>query len=158
MGDEEDFSQLPLPEQFAHKNWKARKSGYETAAKEFRVAQPSDPIIRDFTDGQLWKGAVSDSNVAAQQEALGAYNAFLDAAGTDGARRTRSNTVSGVVEKGLTGRPAAKQAASEILLLLIELDKADPIIEELLPFLSHKQPKIIAATLSALTSIFHAYG
>jgi protein STU2 len=46
----------------------------------------------------------------------------------------------------------------EALLLYIEVDKPDPIIEELLPILSHKQPKIIAATLSALTSIYHAYG
>lgn len=158
MGDEEDFTQLPLPDQFSHKNWKARKGGYETATKEFKVAQPSDPLLREFTDGQLWKSAVSDSNVAAQQEALSAYNAFLDASGPDGARKTRGGTVAGVVEKGLTGRPAAKQAAQETLLLLIELDKADPIIEELLPFLSHKQPKIIAATLSALSGIFHAYG
>jgi len=43
-------------------------------------------------------------------------------------------------------------------LLYIELDKADPVIEDLIPHLSHKQPKIIAATLSALTSIYHAYG
>ena len=158
MAEEEEFSKLPLPDQFAHKNWKARKGGYESATKEFKVAQPSDPIIREFTDGQLWKGAVSDGNVAAQQEALGAYNAFLDASGTDGARKTRGSTVAGVVEKGLTGRPAAKQTAQETLLLLIELDKADPIVEELLPFLSHKQPKLIAAALAALSSIFHAYG
>lgn len=32
------------------------------------------------------------------------------------------------------------------------------MIEELIPPLSHKQPKIIAATLSALTTIYHAYG
>ena len=158
MAEEEEFAKLPLTEQFAHKNWKARKGGYEAAGKEFKVCQPSDPIIREFTDGSLWKAAVSDSNVAAQQEALNAYNAFLDASGTDGARRTRGSTVTGVVEKGLTGRPAAKQAAIETLLLLIELDKPDPIIEELLPFLAHKQPKLIAATLSALTTIFHAYG
>lgn len=43
-------------------------------------------------------------------------------------------------------------------MLYIELDKADPIIEDLIPPLSHKQPKVIAATLSALTSIHHAYG
>ncbi|KAK4503265.1 hypothetical protein PRZ48_006693 [Zasmidium cellare] len=159
MGDEEEFAQLPLPEQFAHKNWKARKGGYETATKEFKTAQPSDPIVREFTlDSGLWKGAVGDSNVAAQQEALNAYNAFLDAAGTDGARRTRGSTVSPIVEKGLTGRPAAKASATEALLLLIELDKADPIIEELLPYVSHKMPKLIAATLEALTNIVHAYG
>jgi cytoskeleton-associated protein 5 len=63
------------------------------------------------------------------------------------------------VEKGLAAtRPAAKQKALEALMLLIELDKAEPVIEELLPMLSHKQPKIIAATLSALTSIYHAFG
>ncbi|KJY01835.1 spindle pole body component like protein [Zymoseptoria brevis] len=160
MADEaEEFAKLPLVDQFAHKNWKARKGGYETATKEFKTAQPTDAIVKDFTfDNNIWKAAVGDSNVAAQQEALNAYNAFLDAAGTDGARKTRGQTVAPAVEKGLTGRPAAKAAALETLLLLVELDKADPIIEELLPYLAHKQPKIIAATLEALTSIYHAYG
>nr|POE47038.1 spindle pole body component alp14 [Quercus suber] len=159
MADEEEFAKLPLPDQFQHKNWKARKGGYEIATKEFKTAQPNDPIVREFIlESSLWKGAVGDSNVAAQQEALNAYNAFLDASGTEGVRKTRSSTVAPVVEKGLTGRPAAKSAALETLLLLIELDKADPIIEELLPFLSHKQPKIIVATLSALSSVYHAYG
>jgi len=32
------------------------------------------------------------------------------------------------------------------------------VIEELLPFLAHKQPKVIAAALAALTSVYHAYG
>lgn len=43
-------------------------------------------------------------------------------------------------------------------MLYIELDKADPIIEDLLPFVSHKMPKLVAATLNALTAIYHAYG
>lgn len=159
MAEEEEWAKLPLSEQFTHKNWKARKGGYEAAAKGFNTAQPSDAIVRDFIlDSNLWKGAVSDANVAAQQEALSAYNAFLDIAGTEGARKTRSSTVAPIVEKGLTGRPAAKQAALESLLLLIELDKADPVVEELLPFIAHKQPKLIAAMLSALTSVVHAYG
>jgi len=159
MAEAEEFAQLPLTEQFVHKNWKARKGGYETATKEFKVAQPSDPTLREFIlDSGLWKGAVADSNVAAQQEALNAYNAFLDAAGAEGAKKTRASTVTPIVEKGLTGRPVAKQAALEALLLLIELDKPDPIIEELLPLLSHKLPKIITATLGALKEIYHAYG
>lgn len=159
MGDVEEFAQLPLTEQFTHKNWKARKGGYETATKEFKTAQPSDPTLREFIlDSGLWKGAVADSNVAAQQEALNAYNAFLDAAGAEGAKKTRASTVTPIVEKGLTGRPVAKQAATEALLLLIELDRPDPVIEELLPLVSHKLPKIITATLGALKEIYHAYG
>ena len=63
------------------------------------------------------------------------------------------------MEKGLAStRAATKQSSLEALLLYIELDKADPIIEDLLPGLSNKQPKIIAASLAAFTAIYHAYG
>lgn len=73
--------------------------------------------------------------------------------------RSRNATVSPIVEKGLSStRAATKQSALEALLLYIELDRSDPIIEELLPSLANKQPKIIAATLAALTAIIHAYG
>lgn len=43
-------------------------------------------------------------------------------------------------------------------MLYIEMDIPQPVIDEMIPLLSHKQPKIIAATISALTSIYHAYG
>lgn len=86
---EEDFSSLPLPDRFVHKNWKVRKEGYEAAAKEFSLAaSESDPVVRQFiTDAGIWKGVVGDSNVAAQQEGLGALCAFLDIAGTQGSTR-----------------------------------------------------------------------
>lgn len=90
MGDqEEDFSSLPLPDRFQHKNWKVRKEGYEAAAKEFDKAQgETDPVVRQFTlDSSLWKGAVADSNVAAQTEALGALCSYLQIAGTQGTQR-----------------------------------------------------------------------
>jgi hypothetical protein len=74
-------------------------------------------------------------------------------------RRTRQITIATIAEKGLPStRPAAKQHALEALMLYVETDKPDPVIEELLPLLSHKQPKVIAATLDALTHIYHAYG
>lgn len=72
-----------------HKNWKVRKEAYEAAAKEFDAAQSeNDSTVRTFTnDSSLWKGAVADSNVAAQQEALGSLCSFLQIAGTEGCRR-----------------------------------------------------------------------
>ncbi|KAG6990928.1 hypothetical protein G7Y79_00060g092320 [Physcia stellaris] len=158
---EEDFSSLPLPDRFAHKNWKVRKQGYEDAAKAFEVTpDESDPAFRPFlVDSGLWKGAVADSNVAAQQEGINALCAFLKFGGPDACKRSRNATISPIVEKGLSStRAATKQSALEALLLYIELDKSDPVIEDLLPSLSHKQPKIIAATLAAMTAIYHAYG
>ncbi|KAF2471863.1 ARM repeat-containing protein [Lindgomyces ingoldianus] len=158
---EEDFSSLPLPDRFIHKNWKVRKEGYEAAAKEFDIApSEADPVVRQFIqDANIWKGVVGDSNVAAQQEGLGALCSFLQIAGTSGCTRTRNITITTIAEKGLPStRPAAKQKSLEALLLYVELDKADPVIEELIPLLSHKQPKIIAATLDALAQIYHVYG
>lgn len=86
---EEDFSALPLTERFAHKNWKVRKEAYEAGAKEFDAAQSeSDPVVRQFIlDPGLWKAAVGDSNVAAQQEALGSLISFLNIAGIQGCTR-----------------------------------------------------------------------
>jgi hypothetical protein len=64
-----------------------------------------------------------------------------------------------LVEKGLSStRAATKASAQEAILLYIELDVAGPVIEDLLPALANKQPKIVAATLATLTSIFHNYG
>jgi hypothetical protein len=86
---EEDFSSLPLPDRFTHKNWKVRKDAYEAATKEFSIA-PSEhePIVRQFVnDASIWKGVVGDSNVAAQQEGLAALCAFLEIAGRDGCTR-----------------------------------------------------------------------
>jgi hypothetical protein len=86
---EEDFSALPLPDRFIHKNWKVRKEGYEAAAKEFSIAaSESDPIVRQFiSDASIWKGVAGDSNVAAQQEGLAALCAFLEIAGREGCAR-----------------------------------------------------------------------
>ena len=158
---EEDFSQLPLPDRFVHKNWKVRKSGYEDAAKEFeKTPDESDPIFRPFLqDPGLWKGAAGDSNVAAQQDGLNALCAFLKYGGIQACTRTRSSTITPIYEKGLTQtRPAAKASSLEALLLYIELDKSEPVLEEILPAFSHKQPKVIAAALAATTAIYHNFG
>ncbi|KAF5860162.1 Microtubule-associated protein, microtubule dynamics during spindle orientation [Aspergillus alliaceus] len=158
---EEDFSSLPLPERFTHKNWKVRKGGYEDAKQQFEKSpDESDPVFTPFIqDPGLWKGAVADSNVAAQQDGLAAYCSFLKFGGLQACTRTRATTVFPIVEKGLPStRPAAKTNAQEALLLLVELDKADPVIEEILPALSHKVPKVIAATLTGLRTIYHNFG
>lgn len=157
----EDFSQLPFPDRFTHKNWKVRKEGYEAAAKEFGLTpDESHPVFRPFLqDSGLWKDAAGDSNVAAQQEGLIALCAFLKFGGPQAASRTRGLTIEPIREKGLSStRPAAKAAALEAVLLYVEIDKPDFVLEELLPALSHKQPKVIAATLAAITAIVHNFG
>ncbi|OLN87603.1 Spindle pole body component alp14 [Colletotrichum chlorophyti] len=161
MAEEEDFSALPLTDRFAHKVWKVRKEAYEDAAKAFAAtADEYDNAFRPFlSDSGLWKGAVADSNVAAQQEGLAAYCAFLKFGGKEHCTRTRGVTIAPICEKGLPStRAAAKESSLEALLLLVELDVAAPVIEEIIPALSNKQPKVVAAAITALTAIYHNYG
>ncbi|KAF5659818.1 microtubule associated protein [Fusarium heterosporum] len=161
MAEEEDFSSIPLADRFSHKVWKVRKGAYEEAAKQFEKSpDESDPCFRPFlNDPSLWNKAVLDSNVAAQQEAVTALCAFLKYGGRDCCLRTRNQTITPMVEKCLSStRAAIKQNSIEALLLYIELDVAGPVVEDMLPGLSNKVPKNIAATLHALTQIFHNYG
>ncbi|KAI0196954.1 armadillo-type protein [Astrocystis sublimbata] len=158
---EPDYSSLPLTERWVHKVWKVRKQAYEDALKQFEVTpSEEDPAFRPFNqDPSLWKGAVADSNVAAQSDGIAAYCAFLKFGGRDGCLRSRGHVISPIVEKGLVStRPGTKASSLEALLLLIELDVAAPIIEDILPAVSAKQPKVIAAALATLTTIYHNYG
>ncbi|KAL9135733.1 MAG: hypothetical protein Q9175_003057, partial [Cornicularia normoerica] len=74
--------------------------------------------------------------------------------------RSRSATITPIVEKGLSStKVATKQSSVEALLLYVEVEgKADALLEDLLQGLSNKQPKVVAATLGALTALYHAYG
>ncbi|KXJ86270.1 armadillo-type protein [Microdochium bolleyi] len=158
---EPDYSSLPLTERWTHKVWKARKAAYEEAAKQFEVTPDEyDPAFRPFNqDPGLWKGAVADSNVAAQSDGIAAYCAFLKFGGKENATRSRNQVVTSIVEKGLVStRPATKASSIEALLLLVEVDASAPVIEDILPAVSAKQPKVVAAALAALTTIFHSYG
>ncbi|KAI1174213.1 armadillo-type protein [Nemania sp. FL0916] len=158
---EPDYSALPLTERWVHKVWKVRKQAYEDAAKQFEITPDEhDPAFRPFNqDPGLWKGAVADSNVAAQSDGIAAYCAFLKFGGREGCVRSRGQAITPIVEKGLVStRPATKASSIEALLLLIELDVAAPVVEDILPAISAKQPKVIAAALAALTTIFHNYG
>lgn len=73
--------------------------------------------------------------------------------------RSRSHTISPLVEKGLSStRAGTKQKSLEAVLLYIELDTPGPVLDELAPYLSHKMPKIIAATITTFTSIYATFG
>ncbi|KAG8164256.1 hypothetical protein KVR01_006174 [Diaporthe batatas] len=158
---EEDYSSLPITDRWVHKIWKVRKGAYEEALKQFEVsADEYDAAFQPFLrDPSLWKGAVADSNVAAQQDGMAAYCAFLKFGGKEHGTRSRGVTVTPICEKGLPSTRAATKASSiEALLLLCEVDVPNPVIEDVLPVLSAKQPKTVAAALNALTAIFHNYG
>ncbi|EPS41958.1 hypothetical protein H072_4105 [Dactylellina haptotyla CBS 200.50] len=158
---EEDYSSLPLTERATHKIWKVRKQAYEDLTKEFeKSGSETDACFRPWlNDTSIWKGVVADSNVAAQQEGINCLHAFLQFGGPNAGSRSRSYTIPSLAEKGIVSTKAATKSRSiDVILLYIELDTPSPVIDDLIPFLSHKMPKVVAATTNVLCTIYREFG
>lgn len=78
---------------------------------------------------------------------------------TDCTCRSRPHAVVALVEKGLTSAKVnTKVKALEAIELFVEVDTPLPVLDELIPLLSHKMPKVIAATANALYIIYKDFG
>jgi cytoskeleton-associated protein 5 len=53
----------------------------------------------------------------------------------------------------VSNRTSTKQKAGELILLFVEIDSAPPVVDELLKFISHKSPKLIAASILQIADI-----
>ncbi|KAG0201552.1 Microtubule-associated protein, microtubule dynamics during spindle orientation [Mortierella sp. GBA30] len=151
---EENFSSIPVQERLEHKNWKARVSAYEELAKLFRTSV-EDSDFRRF-EGSLKKIAL-DSNAVAQESGLTTLIQFVENAPDP--NRTKNVVVPAVVEKCLSStRTGTKAKALDLILLYVEVDSPDPVIEDVLPGLEAKLPKLVATTTNALAAIIRNFG
>ncbi|KAF9937265.1 Microtubule-associated protein, microtubule dynamics during spindle orientation [Mortierella alpina] len=151
---EENFSSIPVQERLDHKNWKARVSAYEELAKLFRTSVEESDFRR--YEGSLRKIAL-DSNAVAQESGLTTLIQFVENA--QDPNRTRNTVVPAVVEKCLSStRTGTKTKALELILLYVEADSPDPVIEDVLPGLAAKLPKLVATTTNALAAIVRTFG
>ncbi|XP_054706442.1 cytoskeleton-associated protein 5-like [Uloborus diversus] len=156
MGDEEDFSNLSIEDSCQHKSWKARLSGYEKAADQFRLIddEKSSEYLKYLG---LLKKFVVDSNAVAQEKGLVAVLAFLQNAAC--APKTVNDVMSGIVSKCFSSpRAKTKELAMEIVLMYVEIEKQDVVVEELIKGLENKSPKVVAACIVALRQALHSFG
>lgn len=121
---EEDFTTLSVADRLAHKNWKARVSGYETLVKTFQnTASDTDPAFRPYLSSpETLKKIVTDSNAVAQEKGVETVVAFVKFAG-ENAARTREAVVPALVDKcfGST-RAGTKAQAIELVLQYAEVE------------------------------------
>lgn len=121
---EEDFSQIPIADRLAHKNWKARVSAYESLVKTFQnTADDSDPAFRLYLNNpDLLKRIATDSNAVAQEKGVECLVAFVKFAG-ESAARTREAVVPALVDKCLgSTRVGTKNQSLELILQYVEVE------------------------------------
>jgi cytoskeleton-associated protein 5 len=161
MDDEENHALLPLTDRATHKLWKVRLGAYEEMRNQFILSKSeTDPCFRPFIDNPgLYKQIVTDSNVVAQETGLATLAAMLEYGGSTVCLRLRPAVVAAMIEKSLgSSRAGTRKNCLDALLWFIELDTPDPIVDELLPYLNHRMPKLVAGATNALTEIFRLFG
>ncbi|KAJ3170087.1 Microtubule-associated protein, microtubule dynamics during spindle orientation [Geranomyces variabilis] len=153
---DEDFTSLPLPERLAHKSWKARSGAYDELATLFGTLDPDDDAAYQKWREYL-KKMVGDANAVAQENALAAVLAWV--ANAPSAAKTRSVIAPMVVDKTMgSNRAGTRQKGLDILLMYIEIDVAEPVIQEIIPGLDHKSPKNVSACVSAMRECLRLFG
>ncbi|KAG6334584.1 hypothetical protein ID866_4507 [Astraeus odoratus] len=158
---EEDFSSLPISERLAHKNWKARVSAYESLIKTFQTtASDDDPAFKPYVSNpDLLKKIVTDSNAVAQEKGVECLVALVKFAGQTAAK-TREAVVPALVDKCLgSARAGTKNQAIELILQYAEVENtAAGVVADIIPGLSAKQPKAVAASVLVLKEIVRTFG
>ncbi|CCH43862.1 Cytoskeleton-associated protein 5 [Wickerhamomyces ciferrii] len=155
MAEEPDYSKLPLEERLAH------KVPYIEITNQFEKSpnEEAEVFIPFLSNPDLFKKVVTDSNVVAHESGIAALIAFLEYGGPKAALRVRNHVITGLCEKGLSSsRAGTKQKSIDALLWLVELDTPDPVVEQMLPCLSAKLPKLVSGTVKALGEIYKAFG
>ncbi|CAA7271728.1 unnamed protein product [Cyclocybe aegerita] len=158
---EEDFTTLPISERLAHKNWKARVSGYESLIKTFEnTASDNDPAFKPYINhGDLLKKIVIDANAVAQEKGVECLVALVKFAG-ETAAKTRDVVVPALVDKCLgSTRAGTKNQAIELVLQYIEVENGGAgVVNDLLIGLGAKQPKAVAGCILALKEATRVFG
>ena len=159
--EQEDYSSLPIEERLTHKVWKVRLNAYEESTRAFTSSpDESAPCFKPYNnDPDLLVKAVKDANVVAQEAGVGLLLAYLEYTNVNNALRTRSNALPAIVEKCLgSTRAGTKSKAIDVCLMYVELDAGEPVIEDLIPGLSNKLPKLVAATAMTIKKIYQVFG
>ncbi|CAK1542570.1 unnamed protein product [Leptosia nina] len=156
MEDENEYKKLPTEDKCVHKLWKARLAGYEEAIKLFnQIDDEKSPEWNKYLG--LIKKFVTDSNAVAQERGLEAALVFVENCGHAG--KTTGEVMSGIVSKCIAApKTKTKDLALQITLMYIEIEKHEVVEEELIKGMEQKNPKVVAACVTALNTALKQFG
>lgn len=134
----------------------ARVHGYTEASKLFQEEEDEKAAIFGQFLGLVGK-FVSDSHAAAQEKGLEATLYFVQNSSVAG--KTVKDVMSAMIAKSIAAPKKSTQELSlQIALMYIEIEKQEAVVEELVKGLEHKNPKIVAACLTTLTTSLREFG
>ncbi|KAJ2507476.1 hypothetical protein IWW47_001088, partial [Coemansia sp. RSA 2052] len=137
--------------------WKARADAYAVLTTELKQLD-ADKQAGQFNIYEAYLSKmILDTNMAAQEAGLATAMAFVQNAPQP--TRRREEMVAGVVSKCLAATKAGTRTLGlELLLLLSEVDTPGPVVTGVIEGFDAKQPKAVAAAVTAVREIVRAFG
>ncbi|KAF5285627.1 hypothetical protein FQR65_LT13108 [Abscondita terminalis] len=154
--EDDEWKKLSIEDRCLHKQWKARVSGYEDAAKLFnQIDDEKSPEFAKYLG--LIKKFVTDSNAMGQEKGLEAALAYIENYAHAG--KTVSEVMSGIVSKCIAApRTRTRELSVQTALMYVEIEKFEAVEEELIKGMDQKNPKIVAACINAITTALREFG
>lgn len=132
----------------------ARKDAY-LAVK----ADPENYKEAFISSPEMLKKLILEQHIPAQQVALECLPELINSFGpSDVPKITKMATVAIVEKPLLSAKESIRQNATECLLLLIQYDRPEAVLSELIPLLKSKMAKQSTAVVGAINEIYNSYG
>lgn len=150
-------SKLPIEDQISHKQWKARKQGYEFMLSQLQGHGEEDSALHK----QYVRHAtamVSDSNQGAQDAACETVLKLLQVCDTSILGEIPERLVKSLTSKAFKCRPSVVKKSTEIIMMLIEHDRAADVVPPLMAACNDKVAKVVQAALSSVLMALQSFG
>ncbi|KAG8346111.1 hypothetical protein ERJ75_000723200 [Trypanosoma vivax] len=146
----EDFGGLSTDALLSHKNWKARKMGFEQIR--------DSPMALKVHFLEKPRKLVVEANAAAQEALFEALSAMVPVCVDEELDILVGEPLSTVVAKGITGRSKAMQASFAFVSDLVGVGKQTEVFNALIPAFAHKNPRNRATAIQLCSQIVGDYG
>lgn len=145
---DEDFSNYSVESLLLHKNWKARRRGYE-AVTQNPQRYKGDVLINA-------KNICRENNACGLECLLRAFCCIVSHCDSDELDLLCSTPLALSIEKGITGRPSAERGAVNFIISLVEAGK--DVFGPLLSAFTHRTPKNRLAAVHVCGELVNNFG
>lgn len=150
-------AKLPIEEQISHKQWKARKQGYEFMLSRLQGQGEEDSSLHKQYARHA-TAMVSDANQGAQDAACEAVIRLLQVCDSSILGEAPERLAKSLTSKAFKCRASVVKKSTEIFMQLIEHDRVADVMPALMAACTDKVAKVAQAALATVLTALQLFG
>ncbi|KAL7712355.1 HEAT repeat domain containing protein [Entamoeba marina] len=143
----------PLSDRLSSKAWKIRVAAYEELNS---IISTDISNAKEYLD--YFPTMLTDNNASALETALQTLITYFTIASDDTSISVAKTNINILCEKGLVGRPKAKERTTELLKIFIEIGLSSEVLNTLTTLSKHKNMKLNVESIKTMCSLLEDFG